>query len=257
MLAFVHIPKTAGSSTNLILRSSFGIHHCDVKRLNMKNTFFSSDDFKLTKKLWPFNIKSIASHELSPLSDLASSIPNIKYYTFLRNPIDRCISHYQYHRQRTGDTIPLEEWIKSPDMQNLQTGFFSENKESKEALETLEKKMFFVGITEDFKFCMEMLNKLSGEKILTQINANRNTAYDNTIKKEIMNSKKLISIIKENNQEDIIIYNKYKEIILNEKNSTVFNKNNNKHHNKQINNYANILTRNIIYKPLTKIAKSN
>ena len=44
MLTFIHIPKTAGSTMNLALRSSFGVRHCDVRKLYRENDYVMEED---------------------------------------------------------------------------------------------------------------------------------------------------------------------------------------------------------------------
>ena len=119
MLAFIHIEKAAGTTINSYLRRSFGIHHVDVEPWDNRNDYFSYEDFQKLKKVSP-EILSIAGHKVKPYSDLDKLDNRIHYYTFVRDPIMRCASHYQYHINRMGLEIPFIDWIENEEYQNFQ-----------------------------------------------------------------------------------------------------------------------------------------
>ena len=74
LIAFVHIPKTAGITVNLVLRNSFGALHCDVQSLTSFTTKVTANDFKwlrITRR----SLRSIAGHHLTVYGDLQTLFP--------------------------------------------------------------------------------------------------------------------------------------------------------------------------------------
>src|SRR3990170_1027659 len=63
MLVFIHINKTGGSTVRYILRSSFGLHHCEVEPWHARWTGspFSTSDLQRVRKLYP-HLESIGGH---------------------------------------------------------------------------------------------------------------------------------------------------------------------------------------------------
>ena len=99
MLAFCHIEKCAGTSWIYSLRRNFQVDHFDVIPNDKKSMILSRKDLNEIRILNP-NIKSISGHSIKVYSQI-SQVPNIYYYTILRNPIDRYLSDYQHLGAKT------------------------------------------------------------------------------------------------------------------------------------------------------------
>jgi hypothetical protein len=96
---FVHIPKTAGLSIRKLFEATFGAQ-------NVSQPFVVSKvDQRQQIELKPF---AMISGHISAL-DLAQ-FPDRRWLTFLRDPVDRCLSIYSYYRNHTDrPLIPLDE----------------------------------------------------------------------------------------------------------------------------------------------------
>ncbi len=204
MLAFVHIEKTAGVTINWILRRSFGLRHCDVRVWQKGSDFFSADDFRRTRKLY-HKVDSIAGHSVKPYSDLWKACPNVQYYTFLREPISRCASHYQYQIQVMGKRIPFEDWIKEERFRNFQAKKLSGTDDRYLSLQALEN-LFFVGLKEQFDESIVLLRKCAENYDLDILYRIRNVSARNIIKKNLMNDPSSLKLLVEANKVDIEIY---------------------------------------------------
>ncbi|MFC1758224.1 hypothetical protein ACFL2H_05595, partial [Planctomycetota bacterium] len=79
MLAFIHIPKAAGTTLANILRRNFGRRHFDT-RLFSDRPVFTAADYRRIRWLYP-NLASIAGHGITGTSDLASAVPQVRYFT--------------------------------------------------------------------------------------------------------------------------------------------------------------------------------
>jgi len=95
LLAFVHIEKTAGETIKWILRSTYGLNHCDVTASDVFKPLYP---YQLARigQIYP-HMESIAGHPVTPYMHLeeASRLP-IQYFTFLREPVKQCASYFQY-----------------------------------------------------------------------------------------------------------------------------------------------------------------
>ena len=105
MYAFVHIERTGGSTVISILRRSFGTRHCDI-RLPLAKRRGDRPQHQLDRRVLVDaavlrrvtrlyrNVKGIAGHNVKPYSDLGLSNPDIRFFTFLRDPVARLRSHF-------------------------------------------------------------------------------------------------------------------------------------------------------------------
>jgi hypothetical protein len=139
----LHLPKTAGSSFGLALKEHFG-----------DNLLRDYDDFPMAKPAFERNKQAILSglniaqfppvdamcihgHFLPIKYLLLGSRMNLKFITWMRNPVDRLISHF-YFWQRTynpsEDPLPhhrkiieegwtLEQFCFSPEYRNFYTQY--------------------------------------------------------------------------------------------------------------------------------------
>ena len=65
MLVFVHMHKTAGTTVSHILRSNYGLDHCQVEPWHARWTGppFSGQDLQRLRRFYP-NLRSIAGHRV-------------------------------------------------------------------------------------------------------------------------------------------------------------------------------------------------
>ena len=219
MLAFVHMRKTAGSTLATILRQSFLSRHCDVRVRRERQAFDPIvDPDELRRLLFCYrNVKSIAGHGIVPFVNLEAVFPRIRYYTFLRKPLDRCASDYQFRVQRGGLTLPFEDWIKLPYARNHQARKLSANGRAETAIETLFSKIEFVGMTERFHESLVMFRHWSEstQQGLPSIDIRyrpKNVAKDNNIKKQLLENAKTRRQLSEANREDLELYSAAAEL---------------------------------------------
>lgn len=182
LLAFVHIEKTAGITLNRILRASFGRQHCDAGPIQ-GISHFNEKEVRELEAIYP-NLRSIAGHQIRPVSDLAQS-RDIRYFTMVRDPLARCASHYQHQLQKMGKTIPFNEWMETEKYWNFQCRKLSDSGTAEEAIEKL-RDFLFVGQTERFDESMTLLKQLVDWSELDVRYKRKNVASDNSIKREVL-----------------------------------------------------------------------
>ncbi len=210
--------KTAGTTIRYIFRNNFGFNHVEVGK-----RFFTSVDFKNLLHLNK-NIKSIAGHSLRTKLALESVYPEIKYITFLRNPVDRFLSHYNHGIYAKHHNMSLEERIQIPGEWNYLTKFIigakdlkdRENpigrKELGEAKKILDKEYDFVGLVEQFDESLVLMkNQLKIDHL--DIRYSREMVTKNKIVTRRDLSKSMLNKLDEINILDIELYNFFKNNI--------------------------------------------
>lgn len=212
MIAFAHIQKTAGVTLNWILRRSFGLRHAEVEPWHPRPPegfyfwVYSADDHRRVQRLCP-RLHSIAGHNVKPFSDLQTVRPDIRYFTFLREPAAREASHYQYAVQRLGYRGSLEERLERDEWRhNLQTRHLAGNDDVDEAIRLLRERCFFVGLTERFDESLVLLRQRAALPRLDIRYRRENLAPDNRIAREALTDRRTRELIEEANRQDARLY---------------------------------------------------
>jgi hypothetical protein len=185
LLAFVHIPKAGGTTLIHLLRRNYFMKYCDVRPLRKQNEeLFTADDLKTYLRMNPF-IECIGGHAVRAYSNLDSLFPNIRYITILRNPVDRCVSHYQQRVMKFGN-LPFDEFLKREWVSNLQTRHIAGSEDVELAKEILSERFFAVGVLDKFnEFLATFANKLLPEPFDSTYQVMR-VAKDKHRKQEIL-----------------------------------------------------------------------
>lgn len=172
MLAFVHIYKTAGTTLTGILRRNFSARHFDT-RLIQERPALLAWQLRRAMLLYP-RIVSIAGHAVRPHTDLKSAFPELRFYTFLRDPRSRLVSAFLFTR---GISIRKGEWRPATDRE-IEDSFVSwiarprndycailapERGDLVSALEAIETRIDFVGLVEHFDESLALLRNWIGE----------------------------------------------------------------------------------------------
>jgi hypothetical protein len=163
MYAFVHIDKTAGTTLNNILRRSLGTRHCDIRLPIAKRRDDGRDhrgvveaaDLRRVRRLYR-NLRGIAGHNVKAFADLASECPQIQFFTVLRDPVSRFRSHF-LNRSGRYAREDFERWTDSPWVQNWQTRMIAGEPSAEKAIDLLESRFGFVGLTEKFDESLVLL----------------------------------------------------------------------------------------------------
>jgi len=185
IIAFIHIEKAAGQTFIRIMENNFVYRHCRVAPLRKEHCgVFKWADLTTLLKINPF-ISSLAGHSIVPYSDLQENIPDIRFVTILRDPIQRYLSHYQYWVQVLDKQISFEEFLSLEELKDFQTKKIAGTANLTAAKEIIQNKIFLTGIVEEFEnFLVALKNKMAPEPI--DISFKRlNIAKDNTIKNHI------------------------------------------------------------------------
>ena len=207
MQVFIHINKTGGTTITHILRSNYGLRHCQVEPWHAKWTGppFSAEDFKRLQKLYP-NLESIAGHRIFGHVDLVENNTGLSYFTMVRDPLRSCASRFQYKVQVSKKkNLVFEDWIQQDWTRNHQTKWIAGVDDVEKAIQIIHDKNIFVGITEHYDESMILYKALRKNDL--DISYRRvNVAKDNTIKNNLLNNESTRNILEDAQQSDLKLY---------------------------------------------------
>jgi len=211
--AYIHIEKTGGQSLNFMLRNSFGLQHCDVLSINKSVDYFDYQEYLGMKKFFP-NLKSICGHMVKPYSDIYEKLNReIFYFTFLRDPVQRMISHYQYlvtHHPEYASPFP--EWIEDVDQHNLMTKKIAGEDSVDKAIAIINERVGYVGIFEEYNLSMQMLDFYLPHK-LNMYAVRKNNPKDNAARKAIVENPEWMDLVIQSNINDRKLYDYAKDVV--------------------------------------------
>lgn len=175
---FQHIPKTAGTSLVQELRfclppyrnihvsaeDSEAMSHHDAL-MNAVERFLRDDA--------QFRFHSASGHlRQSHLDRIRSSMPEIRLFTWLRDPVERVVSEYRYTRTPKHPTYKdylerytcVEEFVDDSNEQDKMWRFIAPRalKADSEGLCQLFERFTFIGILEEMDLCFRFFTGLSG-----------------------------------------------------------------------------------------------
>jgi len=205
MVGYVHINKTGGTTIKFILRNSTWFRHYDLPTLR-RDAVADGRDIAFAQKVFFFGINSITGHSLRPwVEDLPNSI---NYFTMLRDPIQRCLSHYQHIKRanlRKGTDITFEEFMQNERYRDRQVRHIAGAPDVKKAIAIVKSQFFFVGLLESFDESMRILQKLLPFPIKLQYQP-RHVAKDNTAKQAVLDNAASRDLLHRGNQLDLELY---------------------------------------------------
>jgi Sulfotransferase family len=169
LYAFVHIEKTAGRTLRAVLLRSFGTGHCEIRtpyarrepEHEDRRVHVTAADLRRVRRIYR-GLRGIAGHNVKPYSDLDAEYPGLRYFTFLRDPVQRYLSHFKNrsHAHRRED---CERWMDAPWTHDWQTKMIAGEASAQKAIDLLATRVGFVGLTETFDESLLQLGQWLGE----------------------------------------------------------------------------------------------
>ena len=208
MLVFIHGSKTGGTTVTYCMRSTYGVQHCQVEPWGAKWTGppFTTDDLKRLRKIYP-NLKSIAGHRVRGYVDLEENGTQFKYFSFMRDPLKRHASYFQFKVQEKGmKDLVFEKWIVEREWpRNRQTKMLAGVDDVDEAIRKIKEKNIFVGLTDRFDESMVLLKALVANDL--DISYKRvNVARSHSLAKDLLSNDRTRQMLIEANQSDLALY---------------------------------------------------
>jgi hypothetical protein len=208
LVAYIHVMKTGGQTMCDILRQSFPGRHCDLQVKGVA----TADDLRYAKRFYP-GLRSIAGHGVVPLSNLGEACGSIRFFAFLRDPVERCVSHYQYRRNKD-ELSDFEPWLEK--FANYQTRFLSRTNSQQDpwavapdadrAIEAIEQRVGFVGLQERFDESLVMLRRWVDDPEFDIEYRSRNVATKSAVRKQLLGDLRTVELIRAHHAEDEKLY---------------------------------------------------
>ena len=207
MLVFIHINKTGGNTVSHILRSSYGVRHCQVEP--WMGPPFSAVELQRLRRVYP-RLQSIAGHRIYGHVDLSDTPADLTYFTLLRDPMTSCASRFQYKIHVSKKDLVFEKWIQQDSTRNHHTNWIAGTSDVDKAIEIIRTKNIFVGLAERFNESMLLLKSLVANDL--NIAYRRvNVAGDNSIKEQLLTSDRTRQMIADAQEADLKLYRFVKE----------------------------------------------
>jgi len=200
MLAYIHIQKTAGQTIRSILMRNFGTRHCD---LPVNYSRINSRVIAWINRCYP-ELVALSGHAVVP-GGILDMCKEAKVFTVLREPVARATSHYQFSNRRLSEPEPLVEWVNKNKNRQVRTLAGEENLDK--AIEFIETRVGFVGLTEQFDESLILLQKWVNLKNFNIDYVPLNVASNNRVRDKIISSRSQFALIEESNQLDTQLYN--------------------------------------------------
>jgi len=181
LLAFAHLRKTAGSTMAWILQRNFGPRLFETRGF-ARRTDLTGRDLRQVRRLYR-HLECIAGEQLSPAGDLYDVHPYLRFFTFVREPISRCVSNFQwrlncmvkYHYPALPSRWLPAKWQAPRDLKaffrewlelhqrNLQTQRIAGCQNADRAIEILHERVGFAGLVEEFDDSLLMWREWTGK----------------------------------------------------------------------------------------------
>jgi hypothetical protein len=179
----------------------------------------TSHDLRLARRFYP-GLKSIAGHGVVPLGNLAPACDSIRYFLFLRDPVERCVSHYQYRRNKD-ETSDFEPWLEK--YANYQSRFLLRTRgpggswpavaDAARAIEVIERHVGFVGLQERFDESLVLLARWVGDPAFDIAYRARNVASSSGIRGHILGDPRTVDMIRRYHVEDEKLYRHVRDVL--------------------------------------------
>lgn len=159
ILAFAHIPKTAGTTLTLLLRQHFGTRLMSAKcRPSSRWNSYRYVDLLTDLRVYS-QVRCIAGHALKPFEDFREFNTRLQWFTFIREPYSRFISHYVHQQTGKYDShkLDLNAWAKKFQRGNWMTRMIAGEEDVEAAKQIIMEKRILICLTDRFEESLELL----------------------------------------------------------------------------------------------------
>ena len=221
LLVFAHMMKTAGTSLSRELIAHFGARmHIVPGGLKMADDSYGRKDLEADIARFNDKLQLITGHPMRPYIDFGALSNRMKWFAFFREPQKRYVSHFlhdlkwtdnfSYRRYERMKDKSIKEWEKIENYRNYQTRFIAGEENVEKAIDMLENRFCWVGITEEYQKSIQSLNVYFD---LNTLNSESRPSNASSVDEETRRSvhEYYSDFIAENNENDIQLYKYVKE----------------------------------------------
>src|SRR5690554_5470267 len=206
---YIHIEKCAGTTLHHTLKYNFP-GYIVLKPWyywsNEKENHLSAKELKRINQFFPI-LSGIGGHTARTYAGYENIIKKpISYFTFVREPIARYMSHYNHQVNKMGIDWTIEEFVDENRFNNFITRRIAEEDDLTIAKNRLIEDYDFVGLFENFNESLVMLEHFTFNNKTNLFYEHKNDSKDERKLKFADLSKSLQEKVKNNNQLDIELY---------------------------------------------------
>jgi hypothetical protein len=153
---------------------------------------------------WYPRLDSALGHSLRVYAGLEVVVGDIQWVTFLREPLERTASHYQYDVQRGGVDIPFEEWITHDVVRDRQTRIIAGPDGTGTQAIDLLGRFAFIGRSNRFDESLVLMQQAVGLRDIRY--ASKWVAPSNEIKKSLLSDPSTRALLESVNRHDLAVW---------------------------------------------------
>ncbi len=204
MIAVVHIHKTAGTTLAAVFKRSFGARHLDALKIDRSTPHLTPDELRrIMDRFYP-RLDSISGHPVRVYSALEEVVPEIDYVAFMRDPLERTASHYQYDLQRGGVDLPFEEWVGHDAVRDRQTRILAGPDATGEEAIALLPRFSFIGRSDRFDESLVLMQRRLSIPDIRYVS--KWVAPSNEIKERLLGDPASREMLETVNREDLKVW---------------------------------------------------
>ncbi len=164
MLCFIHIERAGGTTLEHILRNNY-LSFLTLPPSVWTNdpaAVFTADELRALVRWLPFT-RGFGGHTTRVYGGYEEAVAQpIKYFTFLRDPVERYVSHFHYQVDTVRVPWSLDAFLHEPRFANFMTNRIAGGPDLARAKELLQTRFDFVGLTERFDESLLLMRNALG-----------------------------------------------------------------------------------------------
>ena len=156
LLCFTHVQKAGGTTVEAVMRRHFGIRHMVVDPAH--GWLYREKDLATDLRINPW-LQNLCSHWLRPFASFGRFHDRMVWYTMLREPIARYLSHYQHHVEHWNKKKKFEKFLTRKRQRDWQTRLIAGEPDVEAAKQILASRYRGVGVLERFDESLLLLRR--------------------------------------------------------------------------------------------------
>lgn len=155
---FSHIPKTGGTTLARLFQESLGLAYVPAIRRS-DSAHYRAADLGLDLRLNPW-ARCVGGHSIKPFEDLSQHGVELRWFTVLREPKARFLSHYRHQYERGHDRyhLALDEWCLAYRRRNWMTRMIA-GEENLDRAKDILNRFHIVGTLDNLDVVVEELRR--------------------------------------------------------------------------------------------------
>jgi len=160
-VCFVHIEKAGGITLHNVLHQALPGYLTPHPHPGF-GEFFSKDDLQFVNRYLPFKVQGLGGHRMASFMDYESVLRQpIFYFTFLRDPIKRYMSHINWQISMMDMGWTMESFLADPEKENYHAYRIAGARNREKALAEI-RRFQFVGLLEHYDESLVILRQRLG-----------------------------------------------------------------------------------------------